>query len=244
GQVTADATQPLVKPVLAVSKEVNPKVTPDQLVPNYTNRKADILKITDAYTQKDAENKLNKELSTNIRNEIRELEELKSIEPGNADIQKRIDNLKKLDDVTNSSIVANEKWMAENPKTETVVVDASDVKAVNPDYQVSVDKIDKIVDPNQKAAAIEELNTTTLDKIDTRIKELDKVLAQNPNDQAALTEKNELNGVKSQIQNNPDKTFTNPTDVSSINTKATISEIMPDYQTKMNQINGSAESTV
>ncbi|MBL7897407.1 MAG: hypothetical protein JNJ99_02645, partial [Crocinitomicaceae bacterium] len=243
-QISTDATQPLVKPVVLDVASVTSKVSPDQLIPDYTDRKTDISKITDPYDKKTAENNLNKELSAEIRDEIKELEQLQKDNPGNTEITGRINNLKKLDDELNASIVANDKWLAANPKADAVVVDDSDVKLINPDYQEKVDAINSTGNPDEQKAAIKELNEETVEKIDDRIEELDKTLAQNPGDKSAQEEKEELMQMKNQIEQNPDKSLTDPTDFSAINTKPSISEIMPDYQDKMNGINGSSQTTI
>jgi hypothetical protein len=243
-QVATDATQPLVKPVVIDVATISPKVSPDQLLEDYTQRKTDIAKITDPYDRREAENNLNTQLSNEVRNEIRELEVLKEQNPGNTAITDRIENLKKLDDQLNSTIVSNETWMKANPQPDKTLVQESDVKTINPDYQAQVDQIEKIQDPQEKKDAITDLNTNTVEKIDDRIETLDKTLALNPNDQSALNEKAELTNLKTQIQSNPDESLTKATDVTSINTKPTIGEIMPDYQDKMNTINGSSESTI
>ncbi|MBI3134418.1 MAG: hypothetical protein HYZ14_07035 [Bacteroidetes bacterium] len=241
-QISTDATQPLIKPEVLDITAVTPKVTPDQLIEDYTTRKTDISKITDPYDKKIAENNLNKELSTEVRQEIKDLEALLADNPGNTAITERIANLKKLDDQLNSAIVTNEQWLAANPKTDAVVVDASDVKLVNPDYQEKADAINQIQNPDEQKTAIRELNDQTIQKIDNRIEELDRTLAGNPTDQTALDEKAELNQLKTQIQQNPDKLLVQPADYSAINTKPTIGEIMPDYQDKMNTIYGSSQN--
>ncbi|MBK8924815.1 MAG: hypothetical protein IPM74_02650 [Crocinitomicaceae bacterium] len=243
-QAETNPNDPLIKPVVLDIADIQPKVNPDQILENYTERKNEINGIVAPYQRKSAENTLNKELSNEIREEIVQLNQLLEENPGNKVITERLNNLKKLDDELNSTIVTNEKWMQDNPQNNTVAVDDSDVNLVNPDYQAEVNRIDKIQDPTIKSNSIEDLNNQTLEKIDEQLNEVNQILAENPNDVNAQTEKEELTQMKNQIQENPDQLLTEPENFNSINTRPTIGEIMPDYQNKMDNINGSSQPSI
>ena len=239
-QIEEDVKSPIIQPVLVDADNIEVKVNADQLMPDYSLKQNKIDQIVNEHDRRNAQNDLNRDLSTQIRNEIGQLDKIIADDPGNKDAKKRQDNLKKLDDQVNSSIVGNDKWISENPRISETV-DLADIKDINPNYQERINEIDKLTNNKDKENAIENLNNETVVKINERIVQIDNDLKTNPNDPVLNKERNELDNLKTSILSDPKKPILQPENALSINTSPNINEIMPEYDGEMSNISNSIQ---
>ena len=233
--------QPLVEPVLIDVNDISTKVEEDQLVPDYQSKLNEISEVEDEFDRKKSENELNEELLSKVRGEIKTLERLANDNPGNKDLQKRITNLKKLDDKTNQSIIDNEDWMKNNPKI-TTTDQLADANEVNPNYQNRLSEINELEDEEVKRSAVKELNEETLNAIETKINILDQELKDNPNASnfnELTEEKQKLQNLKIEISENMDQPAVKMDEVADVNPNPSVDEVLPSYQASMSAIEAS-----
>ena len=134
------------------------------MIEDYDNKLNKINEIEDDFKKRTNQNDLYEELQNETRKEIKQLTQLADDNPGNKDITKRLNNLKKLDDDLNSKILENEEWLEDNPRAATTS-EITEVKDINPNYENRMDEINEIPDDKDREKAIEKLNEETVEAI-------------------------------------------------------------------------------
>ena len=228
----------------------NNTVSEFDLISDYDTQKNNIANINDEKERRLAENKLNEDLIASIESEKVKVNKQLQDNPDSEALQSRLKELDAMYDIANRKIEENNNWI--KGETTTVTTDSSQnyesvVENTIPNYENRINEIETSTEltPAEKTEQIKSLNQSALANTEEKIQEVNAILENDPNNTKAQDELTQLNTIKSDLEENPNKSLVTPSsidDMAEVKSKVTNNEVLPNYDTQINTIQNSLTS--
>ncbi len=154
-------------------------------------------------TEKTAEiQALDKDLVTSIAKEISKVESSLKNDPSNEQLSKKEADLSELKSELDNKIAQQDIILASVKKPIDEKVKADVIKSINSKYDKTVASINNNTDlsVSEKLNKLQELDYSIIEGLNKEIKSIEEALVKNPNDKASVSQLENLNAVKSEIE--------------------------------------------
>jgi len=219
--------------------EVSSKVDVNELVPNYENKILNIESSNKIDIDKaKAKLEINSLLEKRIDQQIIELTTAIETNPSNKKVlTKRIKNLKTLKVKTQQKITEDSSFIKNNTHVNISTDEIADINGVNPNYEKEIERINTIDNQTEKDKAKKELLTETLTKIDEKISVVSTELGKNPDNTELIKEKDELNNLKTKLEEDLNNVSGN--DLAKVSPVVVAGDLIPGFYDKLDVIDNS-----
>lgn len=212
---------------------IDPDVSEDQILTNYTKRKNSIGEIVNEGDRRKANVDLNTQLLDEVQKERKKVEQLLVDNPKAKNLKERLANLERIENEIKSEINRDQEWIVQNETSTTFNKDEV-VTNLDPDYQQNVNLAYEIVDEEERNKAINDLNEIILQKANERTQELEAILTDDPENKKAQDELTYLEEFIDNVNSNKSQPLVEPEsfNVDALSADVAVEDLMVDYESR------------